>query len=91
MLTRRTTEEKVAMVRLFSKFENAHEVHRQWKYHFDTTPPDIHTILSVNRKFDETGTIEDLPRSDRPLNILSEKKLEEIWVWHFNFENTLIN
>jgi hypothetical protein len=76
--TRRTTEEKVAIVRLFSKFENAPEVERQWKYYFDTTPPNIGTHLSVNRKFDETGTIEDLPRSGRPSNIFSEEKLEEI-------------
>ncbi len=72
------TEKKVAIVQLLSKFENAHEVHRQWKYHFDTTSLDIYTILSVNRKFDETGTIEDLSRSRRPLNIFSEEKLEEI-------------
>jgi hypothetical protein len=78
MPTRRTTEEKVAIVRLFSKFDNAHEVHRQWQCHFHTSPPDIHTILSTNRKFDETGTVEDLPRSDRPVTILSEEKLEEM-------------
>jgi hypothetical protein len=72
MPTLRTIEETVAMMRL------AYEVHRQCKYHFDTTPTDIYTILSVNQKFDETGTIEDLPRSGRPLNILSEETLEEI-------------
>jgi hypothetical protein len=32
--TRRTTEEKIAMVRLFSKYENAHEVQRRWMVHF---------------------------------------------------------
>ncbi|CAF4233993.1 unnamed protein product [Rotaria sp. Silwood2] len=78
MSTRRTTEGKVSIVRLFSKFDNAHEVHRQWQYHFDTSPPDTHTVLSTNRKFDETGTVEDLPRSGRPVSILSEEKLEEI-------------
>jgi hypothetical protein len=62
MSVARTTEERVATVRLFSKFENAHEVHRQWSYHFDTIPPHKTTILLVNREFDENGSVEDLPR-----------------------------
>jgi CTP-dependent riboflavin kinase len=32
----------------------------------------------VNRKFDETGAVEDLPRSGPPTSALSEEKLEEI-------------
>jgi hypothetical protein len=61
----RITEERVVMVRLFSKFENAHEVQRQWKHHFDTTPLALTTILAVNQRFDKTGSVEDLQRSDR--------------------------
>jgi hypothetical protein len=34
---------------------------------------DIVTTLSVNREFDETGTIENLPGSDRPSTVLSEE------------------
>ena len=74
----RTVEERIATVRLYSKFENAHEVRRHWNHHFDTNVPKVDTILSVNRKFDETGVVEDLPRSDPPLSLLSEEKLEEI-------------
>ncbi|CAF3853183.1 unnamed protein product [Rotaria sp. Silwood1] len=66
------------MVRLYSKFENAREVQRQWKHRFDTNVPTVDTILSVNRKFDENGVVEDLPRSGPPLSVLSEEKLEEI-------------
>lgn len=32
----------------------------------------------MNRKFDETGAIEDLPQSGLPSSVLSEEKLEEI-------------
>jgi hypothetical protein len=61
-----TAKERVAMVRLFSKFENAHEVQRQWKYHFDTCPSALATILAVNQMFEERGSVEDLqPRGRR--------------------------
>ena len=78
MNKRRTVEERIAMVRLFSKLENAHEVRRQWKHHFETNGSDVTTVLSVNRKFDETGAAEDLPRSGPPSSVLCEEKLEEI-------------
>ena len=47
MNKRRTIEERIAMVRLYSKFENAREVQRQWKHRFDTNIPTVDTILSV--------------------------------------------
>jgi hypothetical protein len=50
MSVTRTIEERVAMVRLFSKFENAHEVQRQWSYHFDKTPPHNTAILLAKSK-----------------------------------------
>ena len=74
----RTIEERVRMVRLFSKLGNAHEVQRQGKHEFDTNPPTPAAILSVNKKFDEKGTVEDLSRSGPPITILTEEKLEEI-------------
>jgi hypothetical protein len=43
-----------------------------------TLPPNIVTILSVNRKFDEPGTIEDLPRGGRSSTVLSEEQFKEI-------------
>ena len=61
MNKRRTAEERIAMVRFFSKLENAHEVRRRWKHYSDTNPPDVTTVLSVNREFDETGAVKDLP------------------------------
>ncbi len=78
MYETRTTAERATMVRLFSKFENAHEAQRQWTHHLDATPPHITTISLINRKFDENGTFDDLPHSGRRSVILSEKKLDEI-------------
>jgi hypothetical protein len=36
------------------------------------------TILAVNQRFEETGSVEDLQRSGRPVTILTEDKLEEM-------------
>ena len=66
------------MVRLFSKYENAHEVQRQWKHLFNTSPPDLATITAVNQRFNKTGSVEDLPRTGQPATVLTEEKLEEI-------------
>ena len=73
-----TTEETVAIVRHFSKFENAHEVQGRWGSHFGATPPALSTISTVNQKFDETGSVEALVRSGRLVSALTEDKLEEI-------------
>ena len=71
----RTIEERVAMVRLFSKYENAHEVQRQWKHHFNTSPPALATITAVNQRFNKTGSVEDLPRTGRPATVLTEERI----------------
>lgn len=47
-------EERVGMVRLYCKFENAAEVQRQWRHHFDTDPPVRETILATYQKFLDT-------------------------------------
>ena len=73
----RAIEERVSMVRLFSKYENAHEIQRQWKYHFNTFSPGLATITAVNQRFNKTGSVEDLPCTGRPATALTEK-LEEI-------------
>ena len=49
----RTIEEWVLMMRLFSKYENAHEVQRQWKNHFNTPPPALATITAVNQRLNK--------------------------------------
>ena len=71
----RTIEERVAMVRLFSKYENVHELQRQWKHHFNTSPPALATITTVNQRFNRTGSIEDLPDPGRSATVLTEEKI----------------
>ena len=74
----RTLEERVTMVRLFSKHENLHEVQRQCKHYLNTSLPALTTITSVNQRFKETESVADLPRTGRPATVLIEEKLEEI-------------
>ena len=62
----RTIKERAAMVRLSSKYGCAHEVQRQWKHHFNMSPPALPTIAAVSQRFNKTGSVEDLPRTGRP-------------------------
>jgi hypothetical protein len=72
----RTIQERIGMVRLFCKFENAHEVQRQWANHFGTAPPDHKTISATYRKFLETGSVADAERCGRPVTVLTDEFLE---------------
>ena len=71
----RTIEERVAMMRLFSKYENAHQLQRQWKHHLYTSPPALATVTVVNQRFNKTGSVEDLPRTGRPATVLTEERI----------------
>ena len=63
------------MVRLFSKYENAYEVQRQWKYNFNRSPPALPTTTAVNQRFNKTGNVEDLPRTTRSAAVLREERI----------------
>ena len=63
------------MVRLFSKYENAHEVQRQWKHHVNICPPVLEMITAVNQRFNKTGSVEDLPSTGRPATVLTEESI----------------
>ena len=71
----RIIEEQVAMVPLFSKYENAHELQRQWKHHFNTSPTALPTMTAVSQRFNKTESVEDLPRTGRPATVLTEKRI----------------
>ena len=62
------------MVRLFSKYENAHELQRQWKHNFNISSPALATITAVNHRLNKTGNVEDLPCTGRPTIVLTELK-----------------
>lgn len=59
--------------------ENAAEVARQFHQCFDRTPPTSKSILSLVKNFDETGSLEDQPQSDRPRSISTDENKEGVF------------
>ena len=72
----RTRDERVAMMQLYSKYEHAHEVQKQWKHHFNTSLPALPTITAVNQRFNKIGSVEDVPGTGRPSTVLTEERLK---------------
>lgn len=59
-------EERVWIIKSYSKYENAAEVQRQWKKFFRNKPPTRGTIINLNNKFTQTGSVTDAIRCGRP-------------------------
>ena len=66
------------MVLLYAQFQNYEEVRRQWHFHFATSPPKFTTIKAVFERFQQTGSVEDLPRSGRPATSTTPERLEQV-------------
>ena len=60
------------MVRLFSEYENVHQLQ---KHHFNTPPTTLPTITTVNQRFNKTGSVEDLQRTSCPETVLTEERI----------------
>ncbi len=70
--------ERVAVVRLYSKHESATVVTRKWSKSFNSAAPIRQTIYDINRRFDDTGTVGDMPRSGRPRSAQSLENVRAI-------------
>lgn len=70
--------QRVRSVRLFSVTNNLQEVHRRMKAEFGPSAPKPKTIASINKKFDVTGSVVDLPRSGRPNTVNTEENKERL-------------
>lgn len=68
---RLSLEEKVDCVRLYSATNNYSEVKRRMAAKFGTPGPSLITIKNVNKKFDETGSVEESKRS-RPKTVVTD-------------------
>ncbi|CAF4146178.1 unnamed protein product [Rotaria sp. Silwood2] len=75
---RLSLREKTEIVKWYAVYQNATEVGRQFQNRFDRTPPTSKNILSLVRKFDETGSLEDRPRSGRPRSISTDENKERV-------------
>jgi transposase len=75
---RLSSSERINVVKWYAQYENAGEVARQFEEHYNRSPPTRKTILTIARKFDETETIEDEPRSGRPRSISTDENRERV-------------
>ena len=78
MANRLSPQEKIHAVLQYAKFENFHEVVRQWKNQFTTQPPHERTIRILVKKFKETGSIHDRERTGRLRTVVTEETVEEV-------------
>lgn len=78
MFAPRSLDERIQMVILYSKFENANEVLRQWKNYSDSPTPTRQKVLSVFNKFKESGSVQDIDRSGRPRTARSLDNIENV-------------
>ena len=62
----------------YAIYQNAAEVARQFHSCFGRTPLATGNILSLVRKFDETGSLEDTLRSGRPRSIATDENKERV-------------
>ena len=64
-----TSEERLWIVKEFTRTENQRAVVRNWP--FLTTRPSRHAVQSLVQKFNENGTLLNMPKSGRRRNILT--------------------
>src|SRR5262249_48298515 len=58
---RLSLEDKICCIRRHSVSQNAKQVVREWPTLFQSPPPTVHSVVDVNRHFDETESVDDLP------------------------------
>ncbi|CAF4364006.1 unnamed protein product, partial [Rotaria sordida] len=73
-----STSERIEIVKWYAMYQNAGEVARQFQQCYDRTLPTRKNILNHVRKFDETGSVEDEPRSGRPRSVSTDENKERV-------------
>lgn len=91
MTARRTLEERIAIVILFSEFKNCEEVRRQWHKQFNSNPPSIETIKLTFNRFLTTGYVVDEHRSGRPITTTTPERVQQVQELVLQSPNTSVN
>ncbi len=76
--SRLSISERIEIVKWYAIHKNADEVARQFQTHYDQIPPIQTNILNVVQKFNETGSVQDEPRSGRPRSVSTDENRERV-------------
>jgi transposase len=64
-----TTEQRVAIVKLYFSSNSVTQVQRDWRKTFASVAPTRKTIYDLIHKFEATGSVLDAARSGRPRSV----------------------
>lgn len=78
MTTRLSLEQKIQIVLWQAEFKNNNEVRRQFQKLYNTDPPRSETITAIMQRFRETGSVQELPRSGRPVTTTSAEAVANV-------------
>jgi transposase len=70
---RLSSSERINIVKWYAAYQSAAEVARRFQHHYERAPPTRESILDITRKFDETGSVQDVSRSGRPRSVSTEE------------------
>ncbi|CAF3181292.1 unnamed protein product [Rotaria sp. Silwood2] len=74
-----TNEQRIFLVKQWWISGNTRVVNEAFQAEFpDTKIPTRQTIYQLAKKFDETGSVEDAPRSGRPRTVRTEENMERV-------------
>ena len=68
-----TNDQRKRVIKQYWKKENAEKVQQKWAEEFDTPPPTRLTIYRLCNKFDQTGSICNVPKSGRPISVTTHE------------------
>ncbi|CAF4436397.1 unnamed protein product [Rotaria socialis] len=75
---RLSSSERIEVVKWYAIYQNAAEFVRQFPHRFDRDPPTRKVILDLVRKFDKTGSVEDVARPGRSRSVTTAMSRERV-------------
>ncbi|KAK2961879.1 hypothetical protein BLNAU_3316 [Blattamonas nauphoetae] len=81
---RRTTADRIRIVQKYYRYQTVAAVIQHWE---GPDPPCTETIKNLIRRFEETGTVADLPRSGRPITTSTPENQDRVRD-HFRLQPT---
>ena len=71
-------EKRVKCIRLYSVSKNASEVRRLMTELYGPPGPKVHTVIRLNRLFDETGSVCYRKKAGRPRSVRTQQNQERV-------------